>query len=289
MKTGRWLLVAALISSLLFAATFEGFTQSQPDAKATTREAAYRANNNLGELYKQQRDFASAIVSFRRAIETEPYNTTAMYGLGLTLMQSGQREEGMRVMQEFRKVSDAHYGTEIGKEYLEHGRYAEALVSTGAEPELVSPATPEVSFTDATANVISATSPQAAATPTAGKIVGRTINGAAWNDTAKRDLAASFGGGVTLFDYDGDGDLDLFVINAASQKHYRNDGGKFLDVTEAAGLAKTPANTAGIAAVAGDFHHHTKPDPPGLRYRGIAAFSKHRERQSFCATTPGRH
>jgi Tfp pilus assembly protein PilF len=372
MKTGRLSLVAALISSLLFAATFEGFTQSQPDAKATTREAAYRANNigvalleqykypdavkefrralglapklalaqinlaialfyageydaaqreakaaetvapnapqvdytlgliakvqnrpadamaafkrvldidprdpganiNLGQLYKQQRDFASAIVSFRRAIETEPYNTTAMYGLGLTLMQSGQREEGMRVMQEFRKVSDAHYGTEIGKEYLEHGRYAEALVSTGAEPELVSPATPEVTFADATASVISATSPQAA-TPSAGKIVGRTINGAQWNDTAKRDFAASLGGGVTLFDYDGDGDLDLFVISAATQKLYRNDGGKFVDVTEAAGLSKTPAKTAGIAAVGGDYDNDTKPDLLVLRYGGLTLY-----------------
>ncbi|HJQ24648.1 MAG TPA: FG-GAP-like repeat-containing protein [Blastocatellia bacterium] len=370
MKTGRLLLVAALASLLLLAATFRGFTQSQPDAKA--REEAYRANNigvalleqykypeavkefrralalapkltmaqinlgialfyageydaaqreakaaealapnapqvyytlgliakvqnrpadamasfkrvldidprdpganiNLGQLYKQQRDFPNAIAAFRRAIETEPYNTTALYGLGLTLMQAAQREEGQRVMAEFKKVSDAHYGTEIGKEYLEHGRYAEAIVSTGAEPELVSTPTPDVTFTDATAAVISTTSPQAV-TPTGVKIVGRTINGAEWNDQAKRDLVASLGGGVTLFDYDGDGDLDLFVTSATSQKLYRNDGGKFVDVTEAAGLAKTPANRVGIAAVAGDYDNDTRPDLLVLRYGGLTLY-----------------
>ncbi len=373
MKTGRLLLVAALVSSVLFAARFTALTNSQTDAKAATREEAYRANNigvalleqykypeavkefrralnlapklaiaqinlaialfyageydaaqreaktaetvaptapqvyytlgliakvqnrppdamaafkrvldmdprdpganiNVGQLYKQQRDFPNAITAFRRAIETEPYNTTAMYGLGLTLSQSGQREEGARMMQEFKKVSDAHYGTEIGKEYLEHGRYAEAIVSTGAEPELVSTATPEVTFADATATVISGTQPQASDGVPAGKVIGRAINGAEWNDKAKRDLVASFGGGVTLFDYDGDGDLDLFVTNATSQKLYRNDGGKFVDVTEAAGLTKAPANTVGMAAVAGDYDNDTKPDLLVLRYGGLTLY-----------------
>ncbi|MFL6277290.1 MAG: FG-GAP-like repeat-containing protein [Blastocatellia bacterium] len=373
MKTGRLLLAAALISSILLAASFTALTNSQTDAKAATREEAYRANNvgvalleqynyseavkefrralslapklamaqinlaialfyageydaaqreaktaetiaptapqvyyalgmiakvqnrpadamaafkrvldidprdpganiNVGQLYKQQRDFPNAITAFRHAIETEPYNTTAMYGLGLTLSQSGQREEGARIMQEFKRVSDAHYGTEIGKEYLEHGRYAEAIVSTGAEPELVSTATPEVTFADATASVISGTPPQASDGVPAGKIIGRTINGAEWNDKAKRDLVASFGGGVTLFDYDDDGDLDLFVASAASQKLYRNDGGKFVDVTEASGLAKTPANTVGIAAVAGDYDSDGKPDLFVLRYGGLTLY-----------------
>ena len=55
------------------------------------------------------------------------------------------------------------------------------------------------------------------------------------------------GGGVALFDYDRDGDLDIFFVNgsrldqsaetAPSDALYRNDGGwKFVDVTESAGL-----------------------------------------------------
>ncbi|MEN3335785.1 MAG: hypothetical protein V7641_5150 [Blastocatellia bacterium] len=231
------------------------------------------ANIYLGQLYKQQRDFANAASAFRAALDAEPYNTTAMYNLGLTLMQSNQREEGARIIQQFKKVSDAHYGTELGTKYLEGGRYAEAMASTGAESDLVSPATPEVAFADATANVIpTANAPAPGSAAPGVKIVGRTIPGAQWNDAAKRDLAASLGGGVTLFDYDDDGDLDLFVISAASQKLYRNDGGKFVDVTEASGLSKAPANAVGIAAVAGDCDNDGKPDLLVLRYGGLTLY-----------------
>jgi Flp pilus assembly protein TadD len=380
MKTGRLLLVVALISAAWFTATFTGFTAGQTDAKAAAREDAYRANNlgvalleqykypdavkefrralslqpklsmaqinlaialfyageydaaqreakaaeaiapnapqvyyilgmtakvqnrpadamasfkrvldldprdpganiNLGQLYKQQRDFPNAIAAFRRAIETEPYNTTAMYGLGLTLNQSGQREEGLRIMQQFRQVSDAHYGTEIGKEYLEHGRYAEAIVSTGAEPELVSTAMPDITFADATTSLLpekkTETSERPAGSPPAGRTdqnpIKRTLGGPA-TDAAKRDAVASLAGGVTLFDYDGDGDLDLFEVTPAGQRLYRNDGGKYVDVTEAAGLAKAPANAIGITAVAGDYDNDTKPDLLVLRYGGLTLY-----------------
>jgi hypothetical protein len=40
----------------------------------------------------------------------------------------------------------------LGNNYLEQGRYAEAIASTGAESDLVDRSTPSVSVTDATAN-----------------------------------------------------------------------------------------------------------------------------------------
>jgi tetratricopeptide (TPR) repeat protein len=375
MKTGRLLLVTALICAGLLAATFKGFTQAQTDAKAAAREEAYRANNigvalleqydfesgakefqralkldpqlgiaqvnlaialyyqpdlegalreakkaeallpnapqvyyllgliaktqnrpadqlaafkrvqeidprdpgvniNLGQLYKQQRDFANSVAAFRTAIQSEPYNTTAVYGLGQALMQSNQREEGARAMQQFQQLRQGGYGTEFGTKYLEQGRYAEAIASTGAESDLVSTATPDVTFNDATASALTPASSQSATAPSTSnaQIIGRTINGAQWNDAAKRDLAASLGGGVTLIDYDGDGDLDVFIISAASQKLYRNDGGKFVDVTDAAGLSKMPPNTSGIAAVAGDYDNDAKPDLLVLRYGGLTLY-----------------
>ncbi len=65
----------------------------------------------------------------------------------------------------------------------------------------------------------------------------------------RNEIAASLGKGVTLFDFDLDGDLDLFDITAPGQRLYRNDGGKFVDASARSGaLAST------------NF-------PPSLRYR----------------------
>jgi hypothetical protein len=46
-----------------------------------------------------------------------------------------------------------------------------------------------------------------------------------------------FGMGAVVGDYDGDGDEDLLVLNWGPNVLYRNDGGKFVDVTAACGVA----------------------------------------------------
>jgi len=46
-----------------------------------------------------------------------------------------------------------------------------------------------------------------------------------------------FGMGAVVGDYDGDGDEDLLVLNWGPNVLYRNDGGKFSDVTAACGVA----------------------------------------------------
>lgn len=58
--------------------------------------------------------------------------------------------------------------------------------------------------------------------------------------------AQQFGGGAASGDYDGDGDLDLYIVrgNIGPNLLYRNDGGnRFTDVAAAAGVAR--ANPAG--------------------------------------------
>jgi hypothetical protein len=48
--------------------------------------------------------------------------------------------------------------------------------------------------------------------------------------------ATFYGQGVAVGDYDGDGDLDLFFSAVGKNHLFRNDGGWFVDVTEAAGV-----------------------------------------------------
>jgi tetratricopeptide (TPR) repeat protein len=182
------------------------------------------ASVNLGQLYAQQRKYADAAALFRTALAEEPYNGTALYNLGTSLLRSGEREEGQRLMQQFQALRASGAATTVGQNYLEQGRYAEAVASTGAEADVVDRRTPEVSFADATAAAIPAAS-----------------------------AASGLGGAFLLFDFDSDGDLDLLA--AGGRKLYRNDGGKFADVSAQSGIAADFGN-----AVAGDFDNDGRPD-----------------------------
>ncbi len=60
--------------------------------------------------------------------------------------------------------------------------------------------------------------------------------------------------GLAMFDYDNDGDIDIFVTTAAGAPHrlYQNDGtGQFVDVAEAAGVALDA--DLGVTVGVGDF------------------------------------
>ncbi|MGH9874239.1 MAG: FG-GAP-like repeat-containing protein, partial [Pyrinomonadaceae bacterium] len=207
-------------------------------------------NINLGQIYAQQRKYPEAIAAFRLALTAEPYNATALYNLGQALMRSGQRAEGLAVTERFRQLRERGSATTIGQNYLEQGRYAEAVSSTGAEPELVDKRMPDVVFTDVTASVLP--------------------SGGAWPFTDP--LLEQSSGAVVLFDYDSDGDLDLLEVSSTSQRLYRNDAGKFTDVTAQSGdLAKNAAGV-GTAAVAGDFDNDGKSDLFILRYRASALY-----------------
>src|SRR5690349_12712925 len=114
------------------------------------------ANVNLGQLYSQQKKYPEAIAALRLAVAAEPYNATALYNLGTTLIRAGQREEGQKVIAQFQELRQRGTGTTLGPKYLEQGRYAEAIASTGAEPGLVDKTTPDVVFTDVTATALPA-------------------------------------------------------------------------------------------------------------------------------------
>jgi len=211
------------------------------------------ANVQLGQLYGQQRKYTEAVAALRTAVAAEPYNLTAVYNLAQSLLRSGNRDEGQKLLKRFQELRASGAGTSIGQNYLEQGRYATAVTSVGSEPELVDTATPDIKFTDASASTLPDAARQSMQAP---KLPG--IAGA--------EIAAKFAGGVTLFDFDGDDQSDLLEVTPNALHLYRNDGGKFIDVTAQSGLAGSDANAVNIAAVAGDYDNDGKPDIFVLRY-----------------------
>lgn len=80
-------------------------------------------------------------------------------------------------------------------------------------------------------------------------------------------MVETMGSGVVIFDYDGDGDQDLFLVDSGKLPDcgdeaprsvlYRNDGGQFVDVTARAAIT---VRNYGMGAVAGDVDGDGLPD-----------------------------
>jgi hypothetical protein len=80
-------------------------------------------------------------------------------------------------------------------------------------------------------------------------------------------MPETMGSGVAIFDYDGDGDPDVFFVDSGAMPGYqgetprsvllRNDGGRFVDVTTRSGIQVTGY---GMGATAGDVDGDGDPD-----------------------------
>ena len=101
--------------------------------------------------------------------------------------------------------------------------------------------------------------------------------------TAERQLPETMSGGVALLDFDGDGWLDVYAIQGGKfppppgrasfgDRLFRNRGdGRFVDVTDASGLAKLPGGYGHGVAV-GDYDNDGRPDLFVTRWRSYALY-----------------
>ena len=238
-------------------------------------------NVNLGQLYAVQKRYPEAITSFRKAIDAEPYNETALYNLGILLTRTGARQEGQQLLERFQRYRQSGAGTTMGNNYLEQGRYAEALVSTGVEPELVDQTPPHVAFTDATQAFFPAqrqSAPKEQHNPQISQItqnLRREGRGSAWGpveESSTNAFALQFRSGATLFDYDGDGSLDLLALRDNGLALLKNDHAKFLDVTATTGALTEQVRAAPVLAVAGDYDNDGLADLLVVRYANISIY-----------------
>ncbi len=223
-------------------------------------------NINLGQIYLEMRDYPAAIERLRIAYEHEPFNVTAVYNLGLALARSGETAAGQALLEQAQALRSTEYAVTYNTGYLQQGRYAEAIASTGAEAELVDTAVPTSVFTSLEVGSWSPSS-----TPTSP--FGRRFAADDLTDDGVRELVAGLGGGVAPFDFDMDGDLDLFVAMPDGERLMRNDGaGRWAEVTASAGLSVAPDDGVPIGAIVADYNNDEALDLFVLRYGGSSLY-----------------
>ncbi|MEO6727232.1 MAG: FG-GAP-like repeat-containing protein, partial [Blastocatellia bacterium] len=226
-------------------------------------------NIQIGQIYSTKQQYKEAAERFRISLEAEAYNSTAAYSLAQALIRAGNQAEGQKMLAQFQKLKASGYATTLGLTYGEQGKYAEAVVSTGTEAELVSKDGAPVKFVDASAGLKIKTN-----TKPLSSVLSRKLTKAGFDDGLKSELVVPFSSSVTLGDYDGDNKLDLLVSGVdASNKPFvkllHNDGGKFSDVTE---KAKVLAGGFISGAVFGDFDNDNKTDLLLFGYQTLAVW-----------------
>lgn len=277
----HYILGAALKNEKQYDAAVEAFKK----VLSIDPKDAY-ANIQIGQIYSLKQQYESASAAFRRALEAEPYNATAAYSLATALNRSGKATEGQKMFALFNQLRASGYATTLGLNYGEQGRYAEAVTSTGAEPDLASKEAPNVKFVDATKetglNVKFGNKPLSAA-------LNRKVTKAEFESEAtKQELVSPFASSIGLLDYDGDHKFDLFVTGVDTggkpfAQLWHNDGGKFSDVTAKSGIK---LNGPVCGAVFGDCDNDGKQDLLVFGYKTLALYKGNGD-GSFVDVTAG--
>jgi Tfp pilus assembly protein PilF len=214
------------------------------------------ARIQLGQTLIIERRNEEAIRLFDEAVKAEPFNATAAYGLATALTRAGRAEESRQAMARFQQLRDNPASVTYSSSYLGQGRDAEALASTGLEPELIDTTMPAVSFVDATAVMVG--SRELGANPQAPRLTfGARVDVSGGMAAALDRIAASLATGVTLADIDGDGQLDLILVvgHAVLVRRHQPRG---FDTNEGADVRVE--GTTPIAAVAGDYDNDGRAD-----------------------------
>ena len=218
----------------------------------------------IGYLASQAQQYDQAISSFQQAIALDPFCASAEYGLAQAEQHLGEVDEARADLVRFQHIAAPRFGRPIRFIYGEDGRYslAEAMKAPEAKP----PAAIPVHFANVTSLSGLPSTPAGApivhARPAARQHtgVGRSQQTGGIGPPAET-LAQFLGSGACVFDFDGDGRPDIFLVDADGQGNaalFENKGnGKFVDVTK---QAKIRFHGPGMGCAVGDYDNDGHPD-----------------------------
>ena len=204
----------------------------------------------VGLLCNQLQKYEQAIAAFERALKLNPFHASAEFGLARAHQRAGNPEKSRVHLGRFQKITQEKLAAPMSLAYGDQGKYSLA--------EQVPPPT------------------GAALPPIPVKFVRvpasesgiRFVHSGLRSPELRRDQGAHsiqhdaylHGSGACFFDYDGDGQDDLFLVNAgedAPSALYRNAGGHFVDVTAGAGIEM---KGRGMGCAAGDYDNDGRTD-----------------------------
>jgi Flp pilus assembly protein TadD len=204
----------------------------------------------LGYLATENQKYEKAAEEFKRAIELNPFHASAEYGFAQTEGHLGDTAGANAHQERYQHITRTGLGQPIRYLYGEQGKYS--LAEEMAAPPQPAPAAIPVHFVDVTAT-------SGLPHQTLAAVATRTRT-----DPTKSNppsLAQFLGSGACVLDYDGDGQPDIFLVNADGKGRaalYRNAGkGKFVDVTKA---AKIDFVGNGTGCAVGDYDNDGHPD-----------------------------
>ena len=209
----------------------------------------------LGQDYMALHEYPKAIAAFERALKINSFHVSAEFALAQAFQRSGEAPNARTHLLRFQHLVAAKLGAPMSLTYGDQGKYSLAeIVSAGAEE--IPHAIP-VHFVDVTSE---------SGLPT--RALPFAIQG-----SAQTTAGASYGSGACVFDYDGDGRPDIFLVNADGSGRpalYRNLGnGKFADVTAQSGI-RIPG--VGMGCTAGDYDNDGHSDLAVSYNGGVALF-----------------
>ena len=222
----------------------------------------------LGYSASQRRQYDVAATAFQRAIAVDPFHASAEEELADAEQHLGDAEGAKTHHERARQIISAHLGKPIRLIYGEEGKYS--LAQEMNEQSAPAPPAIPVHFVNVTS--IAGLPIQ---TATSREIARRTARGkhSAVSSNDPETLANFLGSGACVFDSDGDGRPDIFLVNADGKGHpalYRNAGnGKFVNVTKAAGL---DFQAKGMGCAVGDYDNDGHPDLAVTSTDGIMLF-----------------
>ncbi len=187
-------------------------------------------------------NYQKALECYEKALALNAAHGSAVYSYW-SILRLKDAKKAEQFLETHKALKAAEVDTESKIIYTKMGKYAEATTTTPARPTVSSPMPIFIDDANFKASLAPETrwanSEDLAADP-----VGRLLQA-----TRKR-----FGGAMVLADVNQDEKIDIILLGAVVRKGmlgnvlFRNEGGgKFTDVTEAHGLAFSPAAVGGVA------------------------------------------